>query len=88
MPKAIVMTEPGGPEVLHLHDIDPGAPGPGELRVRHTALGYRCAKVDFPVPASTCHLGARPRYPRKAVIGMHRILSSLTGNQELSCARS
>jgi NADPH:quinone reductase-like Zn-dependent oxidoreductase len=29
MPKAIVMTEPGGPEVLRLHDIDPGAPGPG-----------------------------------------------------------
>lgn len=39
MPKAIVMTEPGGPEVLRLHDIDPGAPGPGELRVRQTAIG-------------------------------------------------
>ncbi len=39
MPKAVVMTEPGGPEVLRLHDIDPGVPGPGELRVRQTAIG-------------------------------------------------
>ncbi len=39
MPKAIVMTETGGPEVLRLHDFDPGAPGPGELRVRQTAIG-------------------------------------------------
>lgn len=39
MPKAIVMAEPGGPEVLCLQAVDPGAPGPGELRVRQTAIG-------------------------------------------------
>ncbi len=35
----MVMTEPGGPEVLRLHDFDPGAPGPGKVRVRQTAVG-------------------------------------------------
>src|ERR1043166_5994166 len=29
----------GGPDVLKLVDLDVGAPGPGELRVRQTAIG-------------------------------------------------
>src|ERR1043166_9157659 len=29
----------GGPDVLKLVDVDVGAPGPGELRVRQTAIG-------------------------------------------------
>ncbi len=39
MPQAIVMTEYGGPEVLRGQIVDPGTPGPGELRVRQTAIG-------------------------------------------------
>ncbi len=37
--QAIVVEAHGGPEVLRLRDVPLGAPGPGELRVRQTAIG-------------------------------------------------
>jgi NADPH2:quinone reductase len=37
--KAIRVHEPGGPEVLRWEDTSVGEPGPGEARVRHTAVG-------------------------------------------------
>jgi NADPH2:quinone reductase len=40
MTKAIVFHEFGGPEVLKLEDVDVGAPGPGQLRLRHTVIGF------------------------------------------------
>jgi len=39
MPQAIRIHANGGPEVLVLEDVAVGAPGPGEARVRHTAIG-------------------------------------------------
>ncbi len=39
MPKAIRMHQTGGPEVLVWEDYDPGKPGKGQARVRHTAVG-------------------------------------------------
>ena len=39
MPKAIRIDRHGGPEVLQWVEADPGAPGAGEVRVRHTAVG-------------------------------------------------
>jgi NADPH2:quinone reductase len=39
MPKAVVIEQTGGPEVMHLRDRDPGAPGPGQVRVRVEAAG-------------------------------------------------
>ena len=39
MPKAIRVHTTGGPEVLQLDDIPVGEPGPGQARVRHTAIG-------------------------------------------------
>jgi len=39
MAKAIRLHEKGGPEVLRLEDVPVGDPGPGEARVRHTAIG-------------------------------------------------
>jgi NADPH2:quinone reductase len=38
MPQAIRIHATGGPEVLRLEDVPVGEPGPGELRVRHTAI--------------------------------------------------
>src|SRR3546814_4773407 len=40
MVKAIRIHEFGGPEVLRLEDIEIGAPGPGQLRVRNTVAGF------------------------------------------------
>ncbi|MBX3269010.1 MAG: quinone oxidoreductase [Sandaracinaceae bacterium] len=39
MPNAIRFHAHGGPEVLRLEGVTVGAPGPGEARVRHTAIG-------------------------------------------------
>jgi NADPH2:quinone reductase len=39
MPIAIRIHQTGGPEVLHVEDLPAGSPGPGEVRVRHTAVG-------------------------------------------------
>lgn len=40
MVKAIRFHEFGGPEVLKWEDVDVGDPGPGEVRLRHTAIGF------------------------------------------------
>src|SRR5262245_36878963 len=53
----------GGPEVLRYEEVEVGAPGPGEARVRHTAIGLNFTDVHF----------RTGRYPLKAlphVIGM------------------
>ena len=40
MDRAIVVSQQGGPEVLEWTQKDPGEPGPGEVLVRHTAVGH------------------------------------------------
>ncbi len=40
MVKAIRFHEFGGPEVLKWEDIEVGDPGPGQVRLRHTAIGF------------------------------------------------
>ncbi len=45
MTKAIRIHEPGGPEVLKYEDVDVGAPGPGEVRIRQTAVGLNFVDV-------------------------------------------
>ena len=59
--KAVVIEAPGGPEQLKLVDVDVGAPGPGEVRIRHEAVGlnyidvyHRNGTYPLPLPA---HLG-------------------------------
>lgn len=39
MARAIVLREHGGPEVLRAEAVDVGAPGPGQVRLRQTAIG-------------------------------------------------
>ncbi|UIF90284.1 quinone oxidoreductase [Cupriavidus sp. UYPR2.512] len=55
MAKAIRMYETGGPEVLRYEDAEAGDPGPGEVRIRHAAVGLNYADTYFrngtyPVP--------------------------------------
>jgi NADPH:quinone reductase len=51
----IRIESPGGPEQMHLVDLPVGAPGPGEIRIRHHACGlnfidvYHCSGV-YPLP--------------------------------------
>jgi len=56
--KAVVIEAPGGPEQMKLLDVDVGAPGPGEIRIRHEAVGlnyidvyHRNGTYPLPLPA-------------------------------------
>lgn len=55
--KAVRISETGGPEVLHLVDVDITDPGPGAIRVRHEAIGLnfletyqRSGLYQIPIP--------------------------------------
>jgi NADPH:quinone reductase-like Zn-dependent oxidoreductase len=45
--KAVRYYETGGPEVLRYEDAEVGAPGPGEVRIRHVAVGLNFADTYF-----------------------------------------
>ena len=45
MTKAIQIQQYGGPEVMQLVDVEVGAPGPGEVRIRHHACGLNYIDV-------------------------------------------
>ncbi len=62
MPKAIRIHEYGGPEVLRWEEVDVGEPGPGQLRVRHDAVGLNYIDVYhrtglYPLPSLPWTLG-------------------------------
>jgi NADPH:quinone reductase-like Zn-dependent oxidoreductase len=55
MARAIRFNEPGSPEVLSWQRVEVGSPGPGEVRIRHAAVGLNFADTYFrsglyPVP--------------------------------------
>jgi NADPH:quinone reductase len=45
--KAIRFQQVGGPEVMNLEDVQVGDPGPGEVRLRHMAVGLNFADTYF-----------------------------------------
>ena len=47
MSKAIRISRVGGPEVMEYVDVEVGAPGAGEVRVRHAAIGLNYIDVYF-----------------------------------------
>lgn len=47
MAKGIRFYETGGPEVLRWEELEVGEPGPGEVRVRHHAVGLNFADTYF-----------------------------------------
>ncbi|HET9340765.1 MAG TPA: quinone oxidoreductase [Casimicrobiaceae bacterium] len=58
MTHAIRFHTAGGPEVLAWENVEVGAPGPGEVRVRHTAIGlnyidtyHRSGAYKLPLPS-------------------------------------
>jgi NADPH2:quinone reductase len=44
---AVRFHEPGGPEVLKMEEVAVGSPGPGEVRLRHVAVGCNFADTYF-----------------------------------------
>ena len=58
MAKAIRFHKTGGPEVLQLDDVEIGAPGEGQAKIRHTAIGlnfidtyHRSGLYPLPLPS-------------------------------------
>lgn len=47
MAKAVRMHEIGGPEVLRYEEVAVGEPGPGQVRLRHVAVGLNYADTYF-----------------------------------------
>ena len=61
MTRAVCIEQPGGPEQLKIVDVQVGEPGPGQVRIRHHAVGLnfidvyqRTGLYPFPMPL---HLG-------------------------------
>lgn len=59
----IVASRVGGPEVLSWTDVEVGAPGPQEVRIRHTAIGVNFIDVYF-------RTGLYPAGPAPFALGM------------------
>jgi NADPH:quinone reductase len=58
MVHAIRFEKPGGPEVLSWREVEVGKPGPGQVRLRHTAVGlnyidtyHRSGLYQLPMPS-------------------------------------
>ena len=47
MVKAVVVRETGGPDVMRIEDVEIGAPGPGEVKVRNRAIGLNYIDTYF-----------------------------------------
>jgi len=47
MSQAVRFSRVGGPEVLHLEEVEVGRPGPGAARIRHAAVGLNFADTYF-----------------------------------------
>src|SRR3979409_2321286 len=65
MAKAVRFHKQGGPEVLQLDDVEVGDPGPGQVRIRHTAIGVnfvdtyqRSGLYPMQKTATACNEGA------------------------------
>src|SRR5512133_449876 len=61
MPHAIRIYETGGPEKMRWEEVEVGAPGPGQVRVRNTAIGLNY--ID------TYHRGGLYPVPMPAILG-------------------
>lgn len=62
MSKAIRIHKTGGPEAMQWEEVDPGKPGPGQVLVRHTAVGLNYIDVYhrtglYPLPSYPVVLG-------------------------------
>jgi len=59
MSKVVRVHEQGGPEVLRLEELDVGAPGPGEVRLRIEAIGLNRSEAAF----RAGHYPVKPKLP-------------------------
>src|SRR5215470_9294788 len=61
MTKAVRIHVNGGPDVMRFEEIELPPPGPGEIRIRHTAIGVNFSDIN--VRRGGFYLTAPPRFP-------------------------
>jgi NADPH2:quinone reductase len=70
MSLAVQIRQPGGPEELKLVDVTVGEPGPGEIRIRHHAIGLNFIDVYqrtglYPLPMPLTWAWKAPAWSRR-----------------------
>ncbi len=68
MTHAIILRQTGGPEVLEWAEVEVPAPGPGQVLLRHTAIGLNF--IDIYVRTGLYKLGALPASPGMEAAGV------------------
>jgi NADPH2:quinone reductase len=63
MAKTILVSQVGGPEVMKVADVEPGHPGPGEIRLRQTAMGVNFGDIHKRRGTAPPHAMAEIRFP-------------------------
>jgi NADPH:quinone reductase len=61
--KTIVVKKVGGPDVMQMADVDPGKPGPGEVLIRHKAIGINFADIHYRRGSAPPHAMAKLPMP-------------------------
>src|SRR6478735_12372056 len=74
--RALVVEEPGGPEVLHLRDVPVPMPRSGEVLIRVMALGLNRSELHF--RRGQASSGSFPRIPGIEATG---VVESAPGNE-------
>lgn len=63
MNRTVVVGELGSPDVMKLVEQDPGAPGPGEIRLRQRAIGVNFADIHYRRGTAPAHAMAKLPMP-------------------------
>lgn len=78
MAHAILIKEPGGPEVMEWGEVNVGDPGPGEIRLRQTAIGLNY--IDVYVRSGTYPQEQSPFTPGMEGAGVVEAVGADVGN--------
>jgi len=63
MTKAMLVEKLGGPDAMKFVELDPGKPGPGEVRLRQTAIGVNFADIHYRRGTAPAHAMAKLPIP-------------------------
>ncbi len=63
MVRTVFVERTGGPEMMQIVEVDPGTPGPGQVRLRQTAVGINFIDVHYRRGTAPPHAMAKLHFP-------------------------
>lgn len=63
MVRTVLVERTGGPEMMQIVEVDPGTPGPGQVRLRQTAFGINFIDVHYRRGTAPPHAMAKLHFP-------------------------